>query len=934
MGLNPSFFKHPGTTSFAKPAALIVLCLAVVILLSWLIPAHGLPGGVLFSTDPAVKFNTALCLALSAMALFFLDQQKTNHTKKNIVLFCVLSVKAIVLLTLLEYIFGISTGIDQLFWKETGSATPFPGRMTLVTAILFLVLSVVHILLIWRRFYLFVQVILIAGFVLLALVFLVSFSQADASAISVFRASTLHTSFAFLLLYTGSFFSYPLSHLRFSFEKRMMANFSFILLLLAIVFFAFRKVDQGFIKTSDLVNHTHEVLLKGGQTSAVAAEMQSSIRGYILTGDESFIPEFQERAATTLQRVRELQELTKGEAGHQQKIDSLDRLLNWYVQSRKKIISSYSKLNLSYIRAATKEGREINGRAHQLITSIQMQESQLLEKRKRENEQSIRNSSRTLALFQIVVGVLMVLGFIVVYRNGLRRKKAEDQMARLNRELERRVEEKTKEGIKKEEQYRFLIENMQEGIQVFDFDWRYRLVNKAFLRQREHAGEELLGHTLMEKNPGIENTPLFRVLQQCMLQRIPARFEHQNKNGVYELSIEPIPEGLFILSMDITEQKRYFEELKESEAQLATAQKIAKLARWEWNKEKGIVDPSEEMLAIVGWDKGTPFSTTGFFNRIPASDRDQFKKELEVALENESGANSEFTILTMNGQTKHLQVISELCFEEGRPVGFTGTIQDVTDLKKSEAMLKQLNDNLEKRALELRASNADLERFAFVASHDLKEPLRMVSSFLTLLVSEKEEQLDETAKSYIHFAVDGAERMKKLIDALLEYSRLDVNKESFTQVDSNVVLVHVVNLLKLEIRESRATLQVHPLPKIIAIESQVQQLFQNLISNALKYKTNAAPHIEIGYTEEQGYWTFFVKDNGIGIDPKYFEKIFIIFQRLHDKTTYSGTGIGLAICKKIVEKHGGKIWVTSEVGQGSTFYFTIPKRGEKASASF
>ncbi len=929
MGMNLNFFIRLGTTRFAKPAALVVLCLAVAILLSWLIPS----GSPLFSTDPAVTFNTALCLGLSALTLFFLDQKKASRTQKNIVLFCIITVQAIVLLTLLEYIFGISTGIDQLFWNVTGSAAAYPGRMTLATALLFLVLSLVHLLLIWRRFYLLVQVILIAGFVLLVLVFLVNFSQAEASAISVFKASTLHTSFAFLLLYTGSFFSYPLSHLRFSFEKRMIANLSFILLLLAIVFLSFRRIDQGFIKSSGLVNHTHGVLLKAEQTSAVIAEMQSTIRGYVLTGDQSLVSDFHTLAAAVLQRVRELQVLTKDD-GQQQRVDSLHGLINGYVQSREKIISSYNKLNLSFIRAATREGRAVNGQVQRLITAIQMQEKQLLEKRKRENEQSIRKTSRALALFQIVVGVLMVLGFIVVYRNGLRRKIAEDQMARLNRELERRVEEKTQEGIKKEKQYRFLIENMQEGIQVLDFDWRYRLVNRAFLRQRELSGEALLGRTLMETNPGVENTPLFRELQRCMVQRIPTRFEHQNINGVYELSIEPIPEGLFILSMDITEQKRYFEELKKSEGQLARAQKIAKLAPWEWHRERGIVDPSGEMLAILGWEGDTPFSTSGFFNRILTSDRDPFKKELEVGLENESGIHSEFRILAVNGQTKYLQVMAELCLEEGRPVGFTGTIQDVTELKKSEAMLKQLNDNLEKRALELRASNAELERFAFVASHDLQEPLRMVGSFLSLLEAEKAAQFDETAKSYIHFAVDGAERMRKLIDALLEYSRLDINKESFSQVDGNQVLTQVTDLLKLKIRESGATLQVHPLPKIIAIESQLQQLFQNLVSNALKYKTKAAPHIEIGATEEETHWTFYVKDNGIGIDPKYFEKIFIIFQRLHDKTTYSGTGIGLAICKKIVEKHGGKIWVTSAVGKGSTFYFTLPRQAGKKSTPF
>jgi light-regulated signal transduction histidine kinase (bacteriophytochrome) len=201
----------------------------------------------------------------------------------------------------------------------------------------------------------------------------------------------------------------------------------------------------------------------------------------------------------------------------------------------------------------------------------------------------------------------------------------------------------------------------------------------------------------------------------------------------------------------------------------------------------------------------------------------------------------------------------------------------------------------------------------------------MVSSFVHLLDRKLDGTLDETSKQYINFAVDGADRMKKLIQDLLQYSRLGTTKESISAVDCNEVLNTVRSVLKLSMEENHATLTVHPLPIVQAVQSQLLQLFQNLVSNAIKYHGDATPVIEVGHKETKSFYEFYVKDNGIGIDPKFFDKIFIIFQRLHNKTDYSGTGIGLSICKKIVEKHGGTIRVVSAPEKGSTFYFTLPK---------
>ena len=251
---------------------------------------------------------------------------------------------------------------------------------------------------------------------------------------------------------------------------------------------------------------------------------------------------------------------------------------------------------------------------------------------------------------------------------------------------------------------------------------------------------------------------------------------------------------------------------------------------------------------------------------------------------------------------------------------------DVTDRKKVEQELLVSNLQLETKAAELITSYSELERFAYIVSHDLQEPLRMVSSFLTLLGKKYKDQLDETGEKYIYYAVDGAERMKQLITDLLEYSRTGTNKDVAADTDMNELVSEVLKVLKSSIEEEDAVIEVASLP-VLPNTSKLQmfQLMQNLIGNALKYRGESTPYIKIGVTEEATHWLFSVTDNGIGIDPKYAEKVFIIFQRLHNKGEFSGTGIGLSICKKIVEKHGGRIWVDSNAGQGSTFYFTINK---------
>ncbi|WP_321421670.1 PAS domain S-box protein [uncultured Methanobacterium sp.] len=264
----------------------------------------------------------------------------------------------------------------------------------------------------------------------------------------------------------------------------------------------------------------------------------------------------------------------------------------------------------------------------------------------------------------------------------------------------------------------------------------------------------------------------------------------------------------------------------------------------------------------------------------------------------------------------------------GEVVGVFAAARDITELKKAEKELREYWENLEEevklRTEELAKSNADLEQFAYVASHDLREPLRMITSFLQLLDRRYNGQLDSDGREFINFAVDGAKRLDKMIIDLLEYSRIANKEMMFSEVDFEKVIDQVKLNLNIIIYENNAEVTYDYLPKrVMADENQMIVLFQNLVGNAIKYRSNEKPKIHISAQKEKKFFTFKVKDNGIGMDSKYLERIFTIFQRLHTHNEYEGSGIGLSIAQRIVHQHGGEIWVESEPGKGSTFIFTI-----------
>lgn len=252
-----------------------------------------------------------------------------------------------------------------------------------------------------------------------------------------------------------------------------------------------------------------------------------------------------------------------------------------------------------------------------------------------------------------------------------------------------------------------------------------------------------------------------------------------------------------------------------------------------------------------------------------------------------------------------------------------------TTLVSRDALAAEIEERKRETALreqvmaDLKRSNEELQQFAYVASHDLQEPLRMVSSYSQLLADRYKDKLDEKANKYIHYAVDGAVRMQQLIQDLLAYSRVTTKGGEIAKVESQPALQNALSNLEAAIADSGAVITQDPLPSVAADGTQLTQLFQNLLGNAIKFRGDTSPRIHVGAERDGEYWRFSVADNGIGIEERYLEKIFVIFQRLHTRSEYAGTGIGLSICKRIVERFGGRIWLKSEPGKGSTFYFVL-----------
>jgi PAS domain S-box-containing protein len=539
----------------------------------------------------------------------------------------------------------------------------------------------------------------------------------------------------------------------------------------------------------------------------------------------------------------------------------------------------------------------------------------------------------------------------------------ETQLRKWATDLEQRVEVRTSELRASEERYRILSETSPDMIFVIDRQDKVQYVNNLAARQFGKNPEQVIGKARTELfPPGIAEDQA-RGLQQVIKSAEPLSAESSITfpGGQFCLETQLVPlrnekgevSAVMGVSRDITERKRAEEQIRQLNTELeASVEKRTAQLRDTVELNQKIIEASSLGIFACRADGPCIIANSAVARISGASvekmlqlnfrELESWKKnglfdKVEAALSTGKEHRAEIHLTTAFGKDAWINYYITTFTSNGQP-HFLMLVDDITERKQAEEELMKYREHLEelvkdrtedlRKAMEdLMHSNAELERFAYVASHDLQEPLRMVTSYLQLLERRYKDKLDSDALEFINYAVDGSNRMKTLINDLLAYSRVGTRGKEFALTDCEEVLERVLSNLEVSIEESQGKVTHDPLPSVIADDVQLESLFQNLIGNAIKFHGKNPPRIHVGVKKDEKNWVFSVSDNGIGIDPQYFERIFIIFQRLHNHEEYPGTGIGLAISKRIVERHGGRVWIESQPGKGSTFYFTLPMKG-------
>ncbi|MEG4321988.1 MULTISPECIES: PAS domain S-box protein [unclassified Microcoleus] len=470
------------------------------------------------------------------------------------------------------------------------------------------------------------------------------------------------------------------------------------------------------------------------------------------------------------------------------------------------------------------------------------------------------------------------------------------------------------------------LQNAVEGISRLDIEGRYINVNRAYAHTCGYEPEEMVGMEWpLTVHPSDIEMLISAYEEMLISDKVDVEARGVRKNGTFfykqitmvkACDAQGTFNGHHCFMKDITDRKLTETALQESEFKYKQIVELAEEGIWVINSNALTTYVNHAMARMLG------YSELEMFGR-PLSDfmdKQEKQEAIDRVERRKQGINQkqEFKFKTKDGKDIWTYLSTSPVFdEEGDLLSCCALIYNITDRKAAEQQMLQLTEDLKR-------SNEELEQFAYVASHDLQEPLRAVTSYTQLFAQRYQGNLDDRADKYINYIVDGATRMQQLINDLLAYSRLGTRAQEFEMADCNAAVKQSLCNLQIAIAETKAVITCGAMPTVMADESQLVQLFQNLIANGIKFCRQDIPLIQIAAQRQEGEWLLSVRDNGIGIDPEYADRIFIIFQRLHGRRQYSGTGIGLAMCKRIVERHGGRIWVESQEGKGATFYFTIP----------
>ena len=493
----------------------------------------------------------------------------------------------------------------------------------------------------------------------------------------------------------------------------------------------------------------------------------------------------------------------------------------------------------------------------------------------------------------------------------------------------------SKDLLKAYDEKNKILESIGDAFFTVDKNWIVTYWNKEAEIILGMKREAILGENLWEIYADAHETNSFQQYHKALKTLENVNFEdyYATINKWFEVSVYPSQEGLSVYFKDITLRKEVDIRLIQANERFEKVTEATNDAIWDFDVVNNSLFWGKGFQTLFGYNlEVTKPSFELLASLIHEDDRERITNKVALYMQDPNLKNWYEEYRFIKADRSVAFIIDRATFlrdNQGKVVRVIGAMTDISEQKNHEAQLIALNESLQSYAKELERSNEELEQFAFITSHDLQEPLRMISSFMDQLKRKYEDKLDEKALKYIEFATNGSKRMKQIILDLLEYSRAGRPTDLVEEVDINAIIADFRLLRGKIIAEKSAVITSKKIPVIKTYKTGITQVFHSLLDNAIKYsKKEEAPNIKITFKEENDKWIFAVKDNGIGIDEKFYSKIFIIFQRLHNREEYEGTGIGLSIVKRHIDFLGGKIWVESELEKGSTFYFEIPKTSD------
>jgi PAS domain S-box-containing protein len=722
-------------------------------------------------------------------------------------------------------------------------------------------------------------------------------------------------------------------------EKIVAGGFGVALLLLCGVAVTYYLSIQQLIKDKQSVTHSYQVLATINGINEGLSSAESARCHLIFTSESFYLQTYQLKKHKIYQDLQAVRYLTKDNPKQQDRLDLIEPLINEQIGLFEQSIKEFKnqKVKRENELIFTERGKQISNKFGAIAYVMKDEEQTLLQQRSLNTDKSAYQIKLVL-----ILGSGLSLVILVIVYNMLQKQ------IRINQALSQEAISLEQKAAKAK--LGSFLESTTDAFVALDCDWRYTYVNQRAGQLFNRRPEDLVGKNVWEEFPEAVEQDTYKACHQALTTQEMIQLEqyHLTWERWYENRIYPSKEGLSIFFQDITQRKLAEISLEESERRYRSLVVATSQVVWLTDSQSNPKDISS-WSALTGQTKEKS-QGIGWLDAVHPDDREEVFSLRNLATETKKTFFTEHRVRVKDGTYRYFAVrIVPILDNNGEIFEWVGTHTDITERVLARQALKEANEKLEMKVqertqelqllnTELQRSNQELEQFAYVASHDLQEPLRAIMGYTQILEEEYQNCFDKSAQEYMHYITDGAKRMQQLIRDLLAYSHIGTHGKAFTTTDCNVVLNQALSNLQVAITESKAIITYDPLPTVIGDQTQLVQLFQNLVGNAIKFHRIQPPQIHIGAVRgsvKENYLAqdpnspslqeclFWVRDNGIGIKSEYCDRIFEIFRRLHTRREFPGTGIGLAICKKIVERHDGRIWAESQPGIGTVIYFTL-----------